>query len=153
MEKNKFCFLLTLTICLVLVACSKDDDNSASDDPLSEISVTELESQPSFVSNHSTYTTYVWFRNGRMRVWKKGSTNANSSNLYYTYSINGKKLTITTIEHLGKEATTYQGYITKFTSNSKKQLVISQGLDGTNLGNLPDDVLNWYDYSTINLDM
>lgn len=152
MEKNKFCLLFTLAICFVLVACSKDDDNSASDNPLSEISVTELESQPSFVSNHSTYTTYVWFRNGRMSVWVKGATNASSSNQHYIYSVNGKKLTITTIEHLGKEATTYHGYITKVSSNSKKQLAISQALDGTDSGNLPKDVLNWYDYGTIKFD-
>ena len=68
------------------------------------------------------------------------------------YSVEGNKLTLTTIEHTGETPTIYHGYIMKFNDGSKKQLVIGQGIDGTNLGNLPDKVVGWYDYSSIKLD-
>ena len=157
MNSFKSIIILALSICFVLMSCGKDDDSNMSNSENDVITIAELEKQPSFVYSYNSsvnyknsYTTYIWFRDGVMSVWKEGTTNVNSFYRSYKYSIDGKKLTITTIALLsGDKTTSYFGYITKFDSHSKKQLAIVQGLDGTNLGNLPEDIVHYYDYSSI----
>lgn len=145
--------LLGLLICLILgmTACSSDDDDNKSE--LEAITVAELESVPSFTYSYEStidskysYTVYIWFRNGRMSYYKNASTASRSDYRSYSYSINDKKITLST-----NYGDSYTGYIVKYTKKDKQQLVLADGLDGTDLGNLPEDLMNWYDYSNIDL--
>lgn len=137
--------LLGLLLCLILgmTACSNDDDDD-NESNLDAITVAELESVPSFSYSHESsvdsrysYTTYIWFRNGKMSYFKNGATASRSEYHAYSYTINGKKITLTT-----SYGESYKGYIVKYTKKDKKQLVLANGLDGTDLGNLLEDLMN-----------
>ena len=154
MKKNilfLLAFLPVLLFSISLTSCSKDDDDEP-ESGLMVMSKSELESTPSFVYSHTSsvsykysYELYVWFREGKMHIFKNGATNSSSYVRTYDYTLKGQSLTISS------GTTSYRGYLSKFVSGSKKQLVISQGLDGTNIGNLPEDYLQWYDYSYVDL--
>ena len=77
--KKKLLFLLAflpvLLFSISLTSCSKDDDEPESG--LMVMSKSELESTPSFVYSHTSsvsykysYELYVWFRDGKMHIFK-----------------------------------------------------------------------------------
>lgn len=145
MNKVKF---LSLSITFIgfffFISCGSSDDNDSMElEPgLYQITIAELESQPSFIYENkvTNINTYLWFRNGIMTIKDKKETK-------YNYTINGKKFTIETID----KKHTYFGYIQKSVSKRKNQLAITKGADGVVDGNLPDDIMNWYDYCSTDM--
>lgn len=138
-------FSLFIFIIEVLISCSKSDEsnNDGLEPGLYQVTVTELESQPSFVKTVNGISTFVWFRNGIM-FFKKGEIE-----IKYNYTISGKKFAIETID----KKNTYHGYIQKSVASHKErnQLAITKGADGVVDGNMPNEIMNWYDYSPIDM--
>lgn len=137
-------YSILLTLVFGIMSCGGSDDEEI-ETGLFPVTPSELESQPSFVYTNTVTnkSTYLWFRNGIMTISIDGSKES------YKYSINDKKLTIETVGTIITR--TYNGYIVKAVGRRKTQLYIANGLDGTNLGNLPDKVMNDYDYSSVDM--
>ena len=136
-----------------LTSCSKDGTGDNDGDGydrygLSTVTIEELEAQPSFYyENQSTKTTYyVWFRNGVMTFFLDSPKSSEGYVMSYKYKIDGYNLTI------WNSSNTYTGYISKTERKNQKILAISQGIDGTNLGNLPKDLMHEYRYGTFRFD-
>lgn len=152
MKKNWYSFVTIFIsfLCISFASCGSDDDGDENEDKLPAITIAELESQPSFVYSSSSYETYISFKNGVMTLWENKYTSKYDTYRTYKYTIDGKKLSLVQINSSDK--TIYQGYIVKFPKNDGRyQLAIVQGLDGTNIGNLPKEVVHYYEYSSFDL--
>lgn len=153
---NRYFMSLLIGIIISIVSCSdKDDDNN--NQYFGSISIEELESTPSFVYVHNneayplySYETYIWFRKGKMNIFKHGATQSRSFTRQFSYTLSDQKLTLTSSSY--GITTKYEGYLSKYIHGDKRQLVLSLGLTGKEPeGNLPDDYLHWYDYSSISI--
>ena len=150
--------MLTMMVAALGVTACGGSDDEVDDVPIHPYTVSELESVPSFTKSYNSsvsykydYTIYIWFRDGKMYFCKDTSSSATSDYWIFDYKLEGYNLYLTRNNKYSEDES-YKGYISKVTyvGGGKTQMVLAQGEDANHWdGNLPDELLNWYDYSTV----
>ena len=148
---------MMITASMCVTACGGSDDE-VDDVPIHPYTVSELESVPSFTKSHNSsvsskynYKIYIWFRGGKMYYWKDTSSEATSIYWIFDYKLEGYNLYLTKNNKYSEDES-YKGYISKVTprDSERTQMVLNQGDDANHWdGNLPDELVDWYDYSTV----
>ena len=151
--------MLTMMVAALGVTACGGSDDEVDDVPIHPYTVSELESVPSFTKSYNSgvsykydYTIYIWFRGGKMYYLKDTSSSSTSIYWVFDYKLEGYNIYLTRNKTYS-EGESYKGYICKVKPrDGKTQMVLNQGEDANHWdGNLPEELTNWYDYSTIDL--
>jgi len=149
---TKVTFFTVLSAFLIsILSCGKDEELFVQQG-MFKVTASELENSTSHVYSYEvvsatgSYTVYIAFQDSTMTLLKYSDDSSNNYVHNYTYHIDKETLVLTSTDYTGI-TTTYYGSISKYLSEGEPQLVISQG----DMGNLPDELVHWYNYSSINL--